>query len=398
MEEKILRVNEFYNKGLEAKDIARKNDNNLEYYKISAVNYEKAAKLIDEILSNVESTKINFITQTKALREYYLYEANECWYAFDYKRNLFDTAKSFAVKSKHHIETALKLIDDNYIQLNDETKNFLDTMKTNWTNSVNAIPIRQLEPVAKKAMLDRDYITALDTYRQIGEIQDKVYEFVINSKLPEVYKRTEKGNYFASKASIAMSLAGVYIAKSSNNNYTKEILEQFLSALNYITKAQDINPEQDKYKVGKDTTSSNIKLLLTKNLENWNTLYYNFEDNQYLKNIMKETDVEKYNELELNRKLDLEKNKWKKLLIFGGFWLSVFLILMASVTILFLVNLSWWVVILIILLVQFVYAIISATVLRNLGDLSEKGLLEIYKFTIKYNFKLFNKNSPKEEQ
>ena len=107
---------------------------------------------------------------------------------------------------------------------------------------------------------------------------------------------------------------------------------------------------------------------------------------------MKETDVNKFNEIELKRKLDKPENKTTKLLIFGGFWTSLFLILMASITTLFILKIHWLIVILIILLVQLAYALISATVLRNLGDLSEKGLIDIYKFTIKLNFNLFDKN------
>ncbi|WP_338839649.1 hypothetical protein [Flavobacterium ginsenosidimutans] len=397
MNENISRINALYNQGLEAKDIARRSDNDLEQYKIASNFYEKAVELIDLILKNTDYSNINFITQTKALREYYLYESNECLYAFDYKRNLFETAIVFATKAKKHIQYALKIIDENFDQLNEETKSFLLTMKSNWTLSIQTIPIRQLEPIAKRAMLNKDYITALDSYREMWELQDKAHSYVINSQLPEVFKRTERGNYLASKASISMSLAGVYVAKSINNNYQKEILEQFLIALDYIKQAQEINPEQDKYKVGKDQTIRNIREILEKNPDNWDAFYYNFEGNTLLNNIMKETNVKKFNETELKRKLNLNENKGKKLLIFGGFWLSVFIILMSSISILFMLNIPWWSIILIVLLVQFAYALISATVLRNLGDLSEKGLLEIYKLTIKYNFNLFNSNKPGKE-
>ena len=394
MDEKISRVNDFYNQGLQAKDIARRSDNDLEQYKIASNSYEMAASLIDEILKEADTSKINFITQTKALREYYLYESNECLYAYDYKNGLFDTAILFANKAKFHIELALQVIDDNFHLINEDTKDFLTKMKSNWTLSVQTIPIRQLEPVAKKSMQNKDYVTALDSYREMGALQDNVHNYVTNSQLPEIFKRTEKGNYYASKASIAMSLAGVYTAKSINDNYQKEILEQFLTALEYIKQAQEINPEQDKYKEGKDTTINNIRLLLEENPDKWDSYYYNFENNDLLNNIMKETNVKKFTEIELKRKLNTNENKGKKLLIFGGFWLSVFIILMASITSLFLLDISWWAVILIVLLVQFAYALISATVLRNLGDLSEKGLLEIYKLTIKYNFNLFSKSKP----
>jgi hypothetical protein len=235
----------------------------------------------------------------------------------------------------------------------------------------------------------------MDNYREMNKLQDAVFNYANNSStLKEVYKRIENGNYYSSKASIANTIAGIYL-QNKKGDYPKDVLEQFLIALENIKKAQDINPEWSKFKEGADTTVENIKKLLKQNQNRWNSFYYNFEDNKQLKTIMKETDVNKFNEIELKSKLDETENKGKKLILFGGFWLSVFLIILASITTLFLLNISWTIIILIVLLVQLIYALIAATVLRNLGDISEKGLLEIYKLTIKLNFNLFNKNKPK---
>jgi hypothetical protein len=93
--------------------------------------------------------------------------------------------------------------------------------------------------------------------------------------------------------------------------------------------------------------------------------------------------------------LDSTENKVKKLLILGGFWVTIFLIILASVVTLFILNLPVWVIPIIVILVQFIYAMLSATIMRSMGDLSESGLLEIYKMTIKYNFKLLDKTKPK---
>jgi hypothetical protein len=393
MEEKISRVNEYYNQGLQAKDIARRSDENLEQYKISAENYEQAAHLIDEILQETESSKLNFVTQTKALREYYLFEANECRYAFDYKRNLFDTAKDFADTARQHIENALQIIEDNYSRLNDETKRFLDKMKSNWTLCINTIPIRQLEPVAKKSMIDKDYITALDSYRQMGELQDNVHDYVINSQLPEVYKRTEKGNYFASKASIAMSLAGVYTAKSSNNDYQKEILEQFLFALDYIKQAQEINPEQDKYKEGKDTTIENIKAVLFENKGKWFEYLTEFNNNKNLTSIMQQTDNDFF-KLQ-NAKLEIEKNKPKQLILTFGFMFSLFIGLGYFLFQVALSEVSWYRFLGLILALPVFFTVIGAFALRATDSLKEENFLKLMelvektvKLTTHFQFKL----------
>jgi len=395
MEELIQKINDLFNKGHETKDIARKSDDNLELYKTAATFYSDAAKTLETVIQQIDSSKINFLTRSKALKEYYLFEFLECSYAYEYKNFRFDEATRLAREGKLHIDTAIKIIDDNFANLNEEAKTFLAEMKSNWTLCQLTIPIRIIEPSAKSAINKKDFVTAMDNYREMNRLQDAVFNYVNNSQtLKEVYKRIENGNYYSSKASIANSIAGIYL-QNKKGDFQKDILEQFLIALENIKKAQDINPEWNKFKEGADTTIKNIKLILQDTKSDWDKFYFNFENNQQLKAIMKETNVKKFNELELKRKLDKTENKGKKLLLYGGFWLSAFLIIFASVVSLFLLKINWTIIILIVLLVQLLYAMIAATVLRNLGDLSEKGLLEIYKLTLKLNFNLFNKNKPK---
>ncbi len=393
-EELILRVNELFRNGNEFKDIARKNDNNLESYKTASEYYAEAAITLTTIIQQSDTSKINNLTKCKALKEYYLFESLECSYAYEYKHFRFEDAIKFAKEAKQHIECALKIIEENLSNLNIETKAFLVEMQSNWTLSHLTSEIKIIEPSAKKAMMTEDFVTAMDNYRDMNKLQDAVYNYVTKSStLSQVYKRIEIGNYHSSKASIANTIAGIYL-QNKTVNYQKEILEQFLVALDNIKKAQDINPEWSKFKEGADITKENIKKILLNNPTDWDKFYFNFEDNQQLKIIMKETDVKKFNELELKRKLDETENKGKKLLLFGGFWLSALLIILASIVTLFLLKINWSIIILIVLLVQLLYAMFAATVLRSLGDLSEKGLLEVYKLTLKLNFNLFNKNKP----
>ena len=391
IDEKLLKVNELFDKGHNTKDIARKSDENIDLYKDASDQYSQAANLLGQVINELDESKINTLTRAKALKEYYYFESFECSNAYEYKNNRYGSAIEKAKEAQIHILSALKIIEDNFSKLNDETKTFLSEMQSNWTLCKLTVPIKIAEPTAKNAIVSKDYVTAMDSYRQMNELQDAVFNYVNNSTtLGEVYKRIERGNYYSSKASIANSIAGIYTKKGGNND--KEILEQFLISLDNIKKAQDINPEWSKFKEGADVTRSNIKKILKSKPNDWDEFYFNFESNEQLKILMKETDVNKFNEIELKRKLDKPENKTTKLLIFGGFWTSLFLILMASITTLFILKIHWLIVILIILLVQLAYALISATVLRNLGDLSEKGLIDIYKFTIKLNFNLFDKN------
>jgi hypothetical protein len=392
IDEKISTVNELFNKGNETKDIARKSDENIDLYNEAAEQYLQSANLLEEIVNELDATKINGLTRAKVLKEYYLFESFECKYSYEYKNGHYNTAVEKAKEAQKHILSALQIIDENFLKLNSDTQSFLTEMKSNWTLCKLTIPLKTIEPVAKNAMNLKDYVTAMDSYRRMNQLQDLVFKYVNESTtLPEAHKRIERGNYYSSKASIANTIAGIYTLKGGDND--KEILEQFLISLENIKKAQDINPEWDKFKEGTDITRNNIKRILQNNQDDWDKFYYNFESNEQLKIIMKEINVRKFNEIELKRKLNEPENKTNKLFIYGSFWTSVFLILLMSVTTLFLLKIHWTIVILIILLVQLVYALISATVLRNLGDISEKRLVDIYKFTIKLNFNLFKKTN-----
>jgi hypothetical protein len=395
IEDIFTTINALVTKGREAKDIARKDDEHLEQFEKASEFYELAASMIDDVLKTVEPEKVNMITRSKALRDYYLYESNECLSAYDYKRELFDGALDYSNKALLHIESAINIIEKNIDSLNEETRDFLLPMKMNWTHSLNTIRVKQKEPIAKKAMRENNFIDALDAYREMDRLNDLAFNYVVNSEMDEVYKRISRGNYLALKANINLSIAGVYLLQLDKHDYQKEILEQYLTAIDLIEKALKENPEQLKYKEGKETLKGYISNLLNENAENWKEFYYAFENNKQLINIMKETDINKFNELELSRKLDSTENKVKKLLILGGFWVTIFLIILASVVTLFILNLPVWVIPIIVILVQFIYAMLSATIMRSMGDLSESGLLEIYKMTIKYNFKLLDKTKPK---
>ena len=82
MDEELQRINDFYNKALQAKGIAIKSDRDLDQFLVASDFYNKAVCLMDQVIAKADDSKINFNTQIKALREYYLFELNECLYAF----------------------------------------------------------------------------------------------------------------------------------------------------------------------------------------------------------------------------------------------------------------------------------------------------------------------------
>ena len=91
MEKEIKTINNHYNNGLKFKNIARKGDEFIHDFKNAAESFFEASRLVVELINNVDD-KINFIVRSNASKNYYLYEANECMYSYEYKNGKFNKA------------------------------------------------------------------------------------------------------------------------------------------------------------------------------------------------------------------------------------------------------------------------------------------------------------------
>ncbi len=105
--------------------------------------------------------------------------------------------------------------------------------------------------------------------------------------------------------------------------------------------------------------------------------------NQYIEKIEKlSKEAKKMEELK-----QLQNDKPKKLLIYGGFWLALFLIIFGAYLSLVVMGHPWWVILLIAFVVATSYSLIAITVLRNLGDLSEKSFVSLLGLVLRLNLK-----------
>lgn len=281
-------INEIYNKAMEHKEIARKSDKNLEDYIKASDFYSKASYAYQTILEKVKNINIDDETDIKQLIEYYMYEAYVCKSSYYYKTGQFLEAIENAKLAKEHIFETITIIEDNFKLLNTKSQVHLNGLKTNYLLNSLTIDIQIVEPKARLAMNNANYIDAMDLYKQMGQLQDKVYEYIKDADLEQVYKRIEIGNYYASKASIANTIAGVYLGKDNESDYSIEIMEQFLDAHRYIKLASEINPEWDLYKDGKELTKENIKDLLFNYKEKWEIFMNEFNNDPTLNKIINE--------------------------------------------------------------------------------------------------------------
>ncbi len=284
-------INKIFEEALKQKDIARKNDSHLENYNKASVLYKQASNMYSQFLSKAKNIDINNEIDIKQLIEYYLYESYDCNYVFHYKNHQFKEAISDATFAKNHINNALEIINKNIEILDERLQEHLLLLKINYVLSSLSIKIKILEPKAKDAFINKNYMEAMDFYNEMNQIQDEIFKYVNTANLEPIYKRIQKGNYYAGKASISNAIAGIYLSKDNPSDYLFEVIKQFIDAHKFIKLAQDINPEWDLYKNGYEITKENIKTILIDNIDNWEKILHEFNDEPILIKVTKEINM-----------------------------------------------------------------------------------------------------------
>lgn len=284
-------INKIFEEALKQKDIARKDDSHLENYNKASVLYKQASNMYSQFLSKAKNIDINNEIDIKQLIEYYLYESYDCNYVFHYKNHQFKEAISDATFAKNHINNALEIINKNIEILDERLQEHLLLLKINYVLSSLSIKIKILEPKAKDAFINKNYMEAMDFYNEMNQIQDEIFKYVNTANLEPIYKRIQKGNYYAGKASISNAIAGIYLSKDNPSDYLFEVIKQFIDAHKFIKLAQDINPEWDLYKNGYEITKENIKTILIDNIDNWEKILHEFNDEPILIKVTKEINM-----------------------------------------------------------------------------------------------------------
>lgn len=385
--EDINKCNELFRNANTLKESARISDENTHLFEDASKLYSECSEIIfNKILHNQDvefNSKIQFI----ALAHYYNYENFDCLYGFKYKNNFFPKAIEFANKAESEIIKAIKIIDDNIHLLDLKTKDFLLEMKTNWETCVYTIKIKQNEPIAKEAMFKKEYIVAFDTYNKMLKLQEKAYIHIESTDLDEVHKRISKANYIAMSANVSQAMAGIVNEKISNKKFsfdlTSDLIGHFLNTIDLILDAYRINPEIDLYRNGAERTKDNIKTLLINNKSDWFNFLLNNNNNNTLKKIMQETDNDLYKRQ--NAKFEIEKDKTKKFILVGLFWIVVMFCVAYLLISIATSNISWYRFIAIMFGFPLVITIIGAFILRTTDSLKEENFIKLMSLALKIN-------------
>ena len=389
LKQKIEKCQQLYGNALRLKDKARISDYSVDYFKDASEKYREAADiilndiLINHQLSNSEKVK------SESLAYYYRFEQYDCLYGFEYKNGNYDSAIGIANMGKSSIDHALDLIEQNKTNIDASTMDFLKKMETNWKSSSVSICIKQIEPLAKKAMTSGDYIVAFDHFNQMLKLQKKQYEYTENAGLEEVYIRIAKGNYIAMSANVNQAFAGILTTKIYKGTFsfdlTKDLLGHFLNSLDLSFKAFEANPEWDKYRSGVESIQESIQTLLKANKKNWFEYLVQNSNNLYLKTIMQMTDNDYYKRQ--SAKLEIEKSKLKQLVLTGGFWFGIFIGLGYFLLQVATSDISWYRFTIFMFCLPLLFVVIGAFILRTTDGLKEENFVKLMELTLKINLK-----------
>lgn len=386
LNENIEKCKSLYKEALKLKDLARVSDYALDKFKLASEKYGQAAQLIEEMLSDNQLKDSDKI-RSEALSLYYRYEENDCLYGFEYKNGNYPKAIEIANIGKASIDKSLVVIDTNRNNLDSDTKEFLERMEANWKSSAISICIKQVEPIAKEAMIQEDYITAFDNFNKMLKLQQKLYEYDEEAGLDQVYIRIAKGNYIGMTANVNQALAGIISNKISNQTFefdlTKDLLGHFLKSLKLSLTAFEANPEWDKYRSGTEIIKSNIKTLLYDNKNYWLDYLIEYENDKYIHKIMRETDNNLYKRQQA--KLEIEQSKIKNFLLVGGFYVAlafgVFYILFQFA----ISEISWYKFVGILFGFPLFFTVIGAFILRTTDSLKEENFIKLITLALKIN-------------
>jgi hypothetical protein len=380
----INHINESLLKANKEKSLGCKSDSDFGHLKIASESYKNLSDYLKEILeSNALDSNLNL--QLTITQEFCLFQANECLSGFLFRKQEFDNSLKAAEDANSHIENLLRIIDSRYNEANEVAKDYIDRGRVNWKLEALTIKVKLLEPIARKAVEEKDFVRALDYYKKTNDLNDGIFEFITNNEVDLVLKRTELGNYYSSKAGTANTLSAIYVLKSGYEDYWLEILEQFLYVLKYLKLALKNNPEQDKFKEGIEAVTDNTKILLTENKAKWFEYMVYFNNDRNLELIMRQTDNENYKML--NAKLEIEKDKPKHFILTFGFLISLFLILTYVLFQVAKSEIPGYRFLILIFALPLIFTVIGAFALRSTESLKEENFLKLMKLAFKINIK-----------
>ena len=383
-------ISEAFQEGHKLKEQARKSRNHLDVYEQAAEQFHTAGELSSQFAQREgleEQTKL----QAELFAEYYLYEEQECLSTCFYERHDIGQAERCHNLGVAHLKTALRLAEEAIATASEDCADHLRGNVRVWTHYLHVNEIESSAFKARGAWDKGDLIRALDHYRLMLSRLPKLIDDASDPELAPVYKRIAIGNYFGMQVNASQALAQAYLNRAEDDVLPTDLammmLEQLFRAYQIGVVAFQANPEWDHYREGSDHVLALIREFLQDNKDKWLSIYIVFEDDAAFLSIMKDVDMERFKEVEDQR--HLRESKIVKLWQIGAFFLLAFSVVFGAIFLLLQSFTLWWQVVLGLVGVEVFLLIIGAFTLRSVGDLSEKGFLDLIGMAFQQQFRVF---------
>lgn len=385
------KIKEEIDKGHKLKEKARKSTNELDAYLDAARHFEKAAKLSQEIIDE-EDDSCNEL-QLSTFRNYYVFEENICKGIYWYEKRDQVQSISYYDKGLIAINKAIELIRDgeNFCD-NEDVLNYLLSFKDEWIYMEKSIQAQKIGAKGREYWDENKPIEALDYYRKASRYFEESIDLSKADTLKPIYERIALGNYIGMNANIASSLAKLQLSRGKKSEGLTELSdEEAISLIKHTLEASKLsrdafakNPEWLQYEEGAEHMEKVASDFLKKNHSLWEKLYLYFENDEYVKTILKKADLNKYKEVKA--KYDITSEKPVKLWLSGGFFLFALIIIFLIVFAILSSDFNWWQVILAITTIEVLFVIIGAFTLRSIGELSEAKFIELLQLALTTQF------------
>ncbi|MBK8467161.1 MAG: hypothetical protein IPL32_15170 [Chloracidobacterium sp.] len=384
-----------YTKGVEFKEIARKEVHHLDNYIQAATRFSEAATKL-EYLTNTNQP-IDFETQYFVYSNYYRFEENDCLAAYFYEKRDTDKTEEFRNKANEHLKKCLCKLENLPQGLSTEVRDTLGAHIPKWKYFLRSSEISDFANKARKSFDNYSFVEALDCYREMIRLEEINLELIDGLFDPQ-HGRIARGRALGSHSNASAAIALIMIKRLQANgdygalnlpfNSLVEVLQHEKNAFLFGMEAFRQNPEWQQYYDISQGRLENIKEALRSNASDWNKLYLAFENDPDLLGIMKQTDLELYKKAEANRVF--KENKYFKLWAVGSFWLFVLVVVVGLVLLIQNFSSSWGYFLVTLVGVEVFFLLIGAFILRSVGDLSEAKFLELVKMALQFQFNIFS--------
>lgn len=289
-----------YQRGCRLKEIARKSTDNIEFYLKAAAWFHSAA----DILASKRSEKdLDSNIQCEVFSAYYFYEKYQCLSAYHYEKRDTEKATEHLKKSEIYLNNAVNSIINMPADVSLNIQELLNGFLPRWKYFQDSNKFHNLKNKSRAAMDAGLFADALDLYQESIESQDELIKHLDGKNLGSTHKRIAKANALGSKANAFSAMALIIVARAKGNHGSLEYAE-FVEALRfekdaylYSREAYRCNPEWRQYHTAGQKHLENIQSSLCANLDSWQQLVLEFEDDHEFLRIMRMADLERFEEV-----------------------------------------------------------------------------------------------------